>query len=181
MAKKILLAAAVVIILLGLVYRPIMNRLYPIQNKKTVEYYSQEYGLDQMLVYSVIKIESKFNPYATSSKGAKGLMQITPSTGEYLSKLLGDKDFSENMLYEKETNIRYGCFYLSKLISDFKGDLVLALAAYNGGEGNVRRWLEKHDEGEEFRVDDIPFSETKSYVKKVSKNYSIYKFLYKAD
>ena len=181
MTKRILLAIAVVIILLCAAYRPIMKRLYPVQNKKIVEYYSQEYGLDPMLVYSVIKIESKFNPYAVSSKGAKGLMQITPSTGEYLSRLLGDKDFSENILYDKDTNIRYGCFYLSKLITDFKGDLVLALAAYNGGEGNVRRWLEKHEEGEEFRVDDIPFDETRSYVRKVSKNYSIYRTLYKGN
>jgi soluble lytic murein transglycosylase len=178
MAKKILLAAAIVIIIAGLAYRPILKRLYPVQNKKTVEYYSQEYGLDPMLVYSVIKVESRFNPYATSSKGAKGLMQITSSTGKYLSGILEDKDFSDSLLYEKETNIRYGCYYLSKLLNDFQGDLVLALAAYNGGEGNVRKWLKEHEGEEEFSVEDIPFTETRCYVKKVTKNYNMYRFLY---
>lgn len=178
MAKKILLAAVIVVIVAVLAYRPILKRLYPIQNKKTVEYYSKEYELDPLLVYSVIKVESRFNPYATSAKGAKGLMQITASTGEYLSGLLGDKDFSENLLYEKETNIRYGCFYLSKLLNDFNGDLVLALAAYNGGEGNVRKWLQKHQKEEKFGIEDIPFDETRSYVKKVIQNYDRYRFLY---
>jgi len=178
MARKILLTVAIVIIIVCIAYRPVLKRMYPVQNKKAVEYYSQEYGLDPLLVYSVIKVESKFNPYATSPKGAKGLMQITPSTGKYLSGLLGEKDFSEKHLYEQETNIRYGCFYLSKLLKDFEGDLVLALAAYNGGEGNVRKWLENHEGEEKFGAEDIPFEETKSYVKKVKHNYRMYKFLY---
>lgn len=181
MAKKILLSAAIVIIIACLAYRPVLRRMYPVQNKKTVEYYSQEYGLDPLLVYSVIKVESKFNPYATSPKGAKGLMQITPSTGKYLAGLLGENDFSDRLLYGIDTNIKYGCYYLSKLINDFDGDLVLALAAYNGGEGNVRRWLENHEGEEEFSVDDIPFDETRSYVKKVKHNYDMYKFLYGKD
>lgn len=178
MAKKILLASAIVIIIACLIYRPVLKRIYPVQNKRIVEYYSREYGLDPLLVYSVIKVESKFNPYATSYKGAKGLMQITPSTGRYLAGILGDEYFSDNILYEKETNIKYGCFYLSKLINDFEGNLILALAAYNGGEGNVRKWLENYEEEKKFSIDDIPFEETKSYVKKVQQNYGMYMFLY---
>lgn len=178
MAKKILLSIAIVIIIACLAYRPVLKRMYPVQNKRTVEYYSNEYGLDPLLVYSVIKVESKFNPYATSPKGAKGLMQITPSTGKYLAGLIGDKDYSDNILYENETNIKYGCYYLSKLLNDFEGDMVLALAAYNGGEGNVRRWLENHEGEEKFSIEDIPFEETRSYVKKVNQNYSMYRFLY---
>ena len=178
MAKKILMAAVIILIILFLCIKPVLRQLYPIQNKKTVECYSKEYSLDPRLVYSVIKAESKFNPYATSSKGARGLMQITPSTGGYIAELLGEEAFSDNLLYDKETNIRYGCYYLSKLLDDFQGNLILALAAYNGGEGNVRKWLEGYEDNDDFTIEAIPFRETRRYVRNVMNNYDVYKYLY---
>ena len=106
-------------------------------------------------------------------------MQITPSTGEYISKLIGDSNYNESKLLDPETNIKYGCFYFRKLLDDFDGNLTCAIAAYNGGEGNVRKWIKKDENGmKTLNEKDIPFSETRSYIKRVNKYFKIYKFLY---
>jgi soluble lytic murein transglycosylase len=153
--------------------------LYPLQYKGIVEKYSSEYKLDSYMVYSLIRVESKFNPYAKSSKNASGLMQITNTTGEYIARLIGDSNFKKDDLYNPDINIKYGCYYFSKLLNDFDGNLNCAIAAYNGGEGNVRRWASRDSKGKRsLRVEDIRFGETKQYVKKVNQYYEIYKFLY---
>ena len=105
-------------------------------------------------------------------------MQIMDSTGEWIAEKLEVDNFNPNMLYEPEINIRFGCWYLNNLLMEF-GDLSLALAAYNGGSGNVTKWLndpEYSSDGENLTY--IPFKETKKYVDKVSTRYNIYKFLY---
>ena len=87
-------------------------------------------------------------------------------------------DFNTNMLYDPEINIEFGCWYLNNLLEEF-GDLSLALAAYNGGSGNVTKWLsnpEYSSDGENLTY--IPFKETKKYVDKVNTRYNVYKFLY---
>ncbi len=105
-------------------------------------------------------------------------MQIMDSTGEWIASKLEVDNFNTNMLYEPEINIEFGCWYLNNLLKEF-GDLSLALAAYNGGSGNVTKWLndpEYSSDGENLTY--IPFKETKKYVDKVSTRYNIYKFLY---
>jgi soluble lytic murein transglycosylase len=153
--------------------------LYPLQYENTVKKYSLEYKLDPYMVYSLIRVESKFNPYAKSSKNASGLMQITTTTGEYIARLIGDKDFERDDLYKPDISIKYGCFYFSKLLKDFDGNINCAIAAYNGGEGNTRRWAKRDSSGKRsLSVEDITFGETRQYVKRVNKYYEIYKFLY---
>ena len=166
-----------IVILIGGKYI-IKNYIYPYNYSEILNKYSYEYDLDPLLVLSVIKTESNFNIESESIKGAKGLMQIMDSTGEWIAEKLEVDNFNPNMLYEPEINIRFGCWYLNNLLMEF-GDLSLALAAYNGGSGNVTKWLndpEYSSDGENLTY--IPFKETKKYVDKVSTRYNIYKFLY---
>lgn len=141
----------------------------------TVTKYSFLYNIDANLVLSVIKTESNFNEKSISDKGAAGLMQILPSTGVYIAESLNEEYVGQN-LFDYETNIRYGTYYLSYLMKKFK-DINCAAAAYNAGEGNVAYWLTKYsDDG--IHLNFIPFKETQNYVEKVNKYYERYKRTY---
>ncbi len=147
-----------------------------------VEKYSAEYGVPEDMIYAVIKTESSFDSSAVSSKGAIGLMQMLPETFEWLTKDILRDHLGVGMLYDPETNIRYGTYYLSRLHDRF-GDWDTALAAYNGGEGNVSQWLtdpKYSADGQKLIIDNIPreFAETKNYVKKVNRALEKYKTLY---
>ena len=176
--KKIIICLIVAIVILVGGKYSIKKYLYPYKYKEIVDKYSYEYNLDPFLVLAVIKTESNFNTDAESSKGAKGLMQIMDSTGEWIGSKVEIDKFNANMLYDPEINIEFGCWYLNNLLEEF-GDLSLALAAYNGGSGNVTKWLsnpEYSSDGENLTY--IPFKETKKYVDKVNTRYNVYKFLY---
>ena len=176
--KKIIICLIVAIVILVGGKYSIKKYLYPYKYKEIVDKYSYEYNLDPFLVLAVIKTESNFNTDAESSKGAKGLMQIMDSTGEWIGSKVEIDKFNANMLYDPEINIEFGCWYLNSLLKEFS-DLSLALAAYNGGSGNVTKWLnnpEYSSDGENLTY--IPFKETKKYVDKVNTRYNVYKFLY---
>ncbi len=154
----------------------------PEEYREFVEKYSHTYDVPVELVYSVIKTESNFDPAAVSAKGAIGLMQMMPKTFEWITNDLLCDYHNVEMLYDPETNIKYGTYYLSRLLNKFN-DLDTAIAAYNGGEGNVGEWLKDKrysDDGVKLNIDDIPseYSETKQYVKKVNKALSKYRELY---
>jgi len=154
--------------------------LFPIKYADLVTKYSERYNLDAYLVFSIIKTERKFNPQATSHKGAKGLMQITDQTGEWAAKEIGIENYHSDRLYEPEINIQIGCWYISKLIHQYKNNLETSLAAYNAGSGNVSKWLgdEKYSKDAK-NLSFIPFKETREYVKKVIRNRKYYECLYK--
>ena len=176
--KKIIICLIVAIVILVGGKYSIKKYLYPYKYKEIIDKYSYEYNLDPFLVLAVIKTESNFNTDAESSKGAKGLMQIMDSTGEWIGSKVEIDKFNANMLYDPEINIEFGCWYLNSLLKEFS-DLSLALAAYNGGSGNVTKWLnnpEYSSDGENLTY--IPFKETKKYVDKVNTRYNVYKFLY---
>lgn len=162
-------------IFIGLNLNSIEEFLYPRRYSEYVQKYSKEYNIDSNLVYSVIKAESKFIPDAESYKGAKGLMQISDITAKWAEKEIG---IDSKKIFEPETNIKTGCWYLSRLYKEFgKKDLVIA--AYNGGSGNVRKWLEDKKYSQDgINLHDIPFKETLSYVEKVNKNYTMYNKIY---
>ena len=154
----------------------------PEEYAEFVEKYAQEYSVSEELVWAVIKTESGFDSSAVSNKGAIGLMQMMPSTFEWLTNDILRDHHNSGMLYDPETNIRYGTYYLSRLYSRF-GDWDTAIAAYNGGEGNVSEWLADlrySDDGKKLKIENIPdeFSETENYVKKVNKAFRKYKELY---
>jgi soluble lytic murein transglycosylase len=124
-------------------------------------------------------VESRFMPDAVSNKDAKGLMQILPSTARWAAEKMGIMDFEEAMLMDSEINIRIGCWYLGFLASQFPDNWELVLASYNGGIGNVRKWLSNKEYSRDGqRLDHIPFQETRNYVVRVLEAYEIYKGLY---
>jgi soluble lytic murein transglycosylase len=135
--------------------------------------------VDPYLVASVINSESKFQERALSSKGAYGLMQIMPATGEWISTYVDLDNFNNNMLYDPEINIKLGCWYLNNLSKEFNSQLDLVLASYNGGRGNVNKWLANSEYSKDGKtLNNIPFAETKEYVRKVKFSYKMYKILY---
>ncbi len=150
---------------------------YPVHFKTEVEKYSKEYGINQSLIYSVIKRESSFNKNAKSNAGACGLMQILPSTAEYLADLL-DEEFEEKNLFEVDKNIKYGTFYLKYLFKKFKTEREV-LSAYNAGEGTVYDWLKNEKYSLNGKLIKIPFKETRDYTNAVQKYAKAYKRFYR--
>lgn len=149
---------------------------YPFPFRENVQVQAQQYQLDPLLLVAVMRVESGFDPRAVSPKGARGLMQLMPETAEWVAQMMGMETFEAEMLFEPEINLSMGAWYLAELRRVFNGETVLALAAYNGGRGNVSRWLsEEAWSGKIEEVDNIPFPETRTYVKKVLTNYSIYR------
>ena len=145
-----------------------------------IQKYSMEYNVPEYVIYAVIKVESDFDPQAESSAGARGLMQMIRSTFEWLT---GEEHLNEHLsfhdLYDPEVAIRYGTYYLRYLHRSFDYDWRLVFAAYNGGEGNVRKWLKNPEyTDEEGHLAHIPFEETRSYVSKVEQAIELYQKLY---
>ncbi len=153
---------------------------YPIKYEEYVYKYANEYNVDPLLVFSIIKAESNFDEKVVSSSGAVGLMQLMETTAEEIAEELGIEYKKGETLYNPEMNIMLGVNYYSKLIKVYNNDCKLALAAYNAGIGNVDDWIENEviqDDGSD--IENIPFNETNNYVRKTLRNYEIYKDLYK--
>ncbi|MDQ7095852.1 lytic transglycosylase domain-containing protein [Desulfosporosinus sp. PR] len=154
--------------------------LYPYPNQKIVEKYAAQYGVDPLFVVAIIREESKFFPQSQSHKGAIGLMQLMPSTAQSIAESLGDKSYTSEELLNPEKNIQYGTWYLSSLEKAFSNNLVLVIAAYNGGIGHVQEWIETGQiDPKNIRQEDIPFKETRDYVGRVLKSYQKYIKLYR--
>ena len=156
-----------------------MKVFYPKLYQPIVEKYASMYNVDPDLIYAVIRVESHFNSDAVSHQNAIGLMQITEQTGQWGAEEIGISDFTKEMLKDPNINIQIGSWYLNILDKEFNGNRKLVLAAYNGGSGNVRKWLQ------DFRfsrsgsqLDVIPFEETNKYVSKVMRDFRRYKQLY---
>lgn len=153
--------------------------VYPLQYDYMVRQYAYENQIDPALVASVILVESKFNQTAASHRGASGLMQIMPETGEWIAGKMGLKDFKPAQLNDVQTNIRMGTWYLAYLLKEYDGNVILALAAYNAGRGHVDSWMEEYGWEKNFeKIEEIPFTETREYVRIVLLNERQYKKLY---
>lgn len=142
--------------------------LHPTDYDEYVYEYSEAYNIDPNLVFAVIKTESNFDPNAESRAGALGLMQLMPETFEWLQTYKnGESTMGTEYLYEPEVNIEYGCIFLEFLLEKYSSE-ESAIAAYNAGFGTVDNWLVDENystDGETLH--EIPYPETKSYVKKV--------------
>ena len=157
-------------------YDSFERSFYPIKYSQYVEKYSSKFGVDKYLVYSIIKSESKFRKDAISSKGAAGLMQISPKTEKWARKEL---KLDKSNIFDPNVNIEIGTWYIARLLKEFDGNLGLAISAYNGGSGNVRKWLKSPKYSFDGKnLHQIPFRETSDYTEKVLKNYKKYKKLY---
>jgi soluble lytic murein transglycosylase len=133
----------------------------PLRHEDIIRQQAAQKGVPADLIAAVIYSESRFRDQ-TSHAGARGLMQITPSTAKLIEKLSGGQTFKFEDLSDPDINIRYGTFYLRYLIDKFDDNEVAALAAYNAGETNVIAWG-----GSNLQLDDIPFPETRGYVEDV--------------
>lgn len=174
MIKKFLASLTLLVAIYFLISLPAVQKkfLYPFPYRATLENYSARWQVDKFLAVAVMKVESNFSESACSSSGAVGLMQIMPETAAWIAYQLDEKpaEVVDDLkhLHNPDTNIRYGTWYLAELEAEFKGNDVLALAAYNAGRGNVREWMEKNNWNENFSdVDKIPYAETRDYVKRV--------------
>lgn len=182
---RTILIIIVISIIFGLVFDFVCRRIEYATHPRPEEYqtyvktYSQEFGVPEDLIWAVIKTESGFDSSAESDVGAVGLMQLMPSTFEEITNYRLKDRFDIGMRYDPETNIRYGTYYLSYLYARY-GNWDTVLAAYNAGLGNVDEWLRdtKYTDSETGSLKNIPYKETRNYVKKVNKAISMYKKLY---
>jgi soluble lytic murein transglycosylase len=156
------IALAAVGIALGFVYvgrSDFVDRLqYPLHYETLVRAQSRRFELDPALVAAVIYQESRFRPEARSDAGAIGLMQVLPTTGETIARWTGGKSFTVDDLYDPAVNVRYGTWYLHRLLERYDNEM-LALAAYHAGEANVDAWI-RDGKG-------IAFADTRDYVERV--------------
>ena len=171
-----ILSAIICIILVVLISVWTSRCLFPHPYADIIAKYCNQYDVDENLVFALIKAESNFKQDAVSHAEAKGIMQITDET--FIFCMENTKLKNEN-IFDIDTNIHAGVWYLSFLSEKYKGNMANALAAYNAGMGNVDRWLcdERYSyDGENLK--NIPFAETKQYIEKIKRYKTIYKILY---
>lgn len=150
----------------------------PLSHADIIRRQAAEKHLEPALIAAVIYAESKFDP-RPSPAGAQGLMQLMPQTAEYLARRSGGIRFSPSDLATPQVNIAYGSYYLRYLIDHYGGHLTPALAAYNAGITNVDQWLARaRAGGRPFTIDEIPFPETRAYVRRVLQAQRAYRRTY---
>lgn len=155
---------------------------HPVEYEDYVKEYSKEYGVDEYLIYSIIKTESSFNPEAVSAVNARGLMQLMEDSYDWVKYRLSDDD-SESFddMFDEETNIRYGTYLIGYLLKLFE-DETCAISAYHAGAGNVGAWLENREYSNDGKtLIKIPTSDTAHYVEKINTAYENYIKLYKTN
>lgn len=175
-AVSILLVSAIALIFAApKLTEYVYTLLYPRDYSETVQAKAAQFGLEEELVYAVIRTESGFNARAESRAGACGLMQLTPQTFEWM---LSKHPLEAPDIFDPEDNIHCGCACLRLLINQF-GSVDVALAAYNAGMGNVSSWLkDPRYSVDGLTLSDIPYPETEQYVLKVKEAMSVYERLY---
>jgi soluble lytic murein transglycosylase len=172
--RRLVLAAGlamVVLAVLALVHpvdHAVQEIQLPLRHEDIIRQQAADKGVDASLIAAVIYTESHFRDQ-TSHAGATGLMQLLPSTADYIARKSGGTRFTRSDLATPQINIAYGTWYLRYLLQKYHGNVVLTLAAYNAGEGKVDQWWQAASaRGEKFDVaKHIPFAETRDYVHRV--------------
>lgn len=173
----VVLLVAVALVLLN--FQSIMKRIYNVDYMDHIYGYSSQYSVDPYLIMGIIKAESSFDAHAVSHKDAKGLMQITDDTAQWLAQRMGLEDYEVSDYRDPQVNIQMGCYYVRYLLDMFSYNVENALAAYNAGPNVVKRWLENSrysTDGETLSY--IPYRETERYINKVLNYEDVYKRLY---
>ena len=184
--KKLLKSSIILLVLALLVLntQPLLHKagtlLYPCKYTDPVERWSAVYELDPLLVYSVIRTESGFDPEATSSMGARGLMQMTEETFLWLCrKIAPQEDLTFDDLYEPEVSIRFGCYYFRLCLDRYHEDVATAAAAYHSGWGTVDTLLESKEHSADGQtLQGFPYTQMNHYVEKIEECYGFYQLLY---
>ncbi len=174
----------------------ILRYVYPFSYREEIITYADRNGLDPLFVAAIVRTESGFRPGAVSPKGAVGLMQIMPDTGRWAAENLGFAHFEPDMLKDPATNLMIGTWYLAELRKEFGSNLVLVVAAYNAGRGQVREWVKKDgyelrpgphstvspwpgaEVTEDYPVAKLALAETRDYVRRVIASLKTYRRLY---
>jgi len=154
-----------------------MEQRFPMPFKQAVVARAQSIGLDPAYVYGLIRQESRFVMDAKSGVGAAGLMQVMPATAKWTAKKIGLSDFTPGKINERDTNIAIGTGYLKLVLDSFQGSMPLAAAAYNAGPSRARQWRGASGAPAieaAIWAENIPFNETRDYVKKVLSNATLY-------
>jgi soluble lytic murein transglycosylase len=159
----------------------VVQRLaYPLVFADLLSAEAQVYDLDPMLLAALVRQESLFEPMAESYAGARGLGQVMPATGEGIARNLGLDDFVLDDLYRPSVSVRFGAYYLAVQMTRFDDEILLALAAYNGGPGNALRWMEAARGDLDLFVEVIHLTQSRLYLQRVYEQYLVYEALYRS-
>jgi soluble lytic murein transglycosylase len=163
-----LMAGLIALVSWPRVHDAVQEIALPLRHEDIIRQQAAEKDLDPALIAAVIYAESRFRDGQRSHAGAEGLMQITPATAHDIARKSGGTEFVTGDLATPQVNISYGAWYLRYLMGRYAGNRTFALAAYNAGEGNVDRWIDRaRRRNAELTVAAIPFSETRTYVQRV--------------
>lgn len=155
----------------------------PSDIRTLIEQYAAENNLQPAFVASIVLNESSYRTDAESGVGARGLMQLMPETAQWIAGKLKLENYSFAMMYDAETNIRFGTWYLNYLAGLFQGDPTLVACAYHAGQGEVRGWLSDpglSEDGVTLKLENLADGPTKTYAGRVTRDYGIYEALYYA-
>lgn len=173
MLISLILLIALAVILAEPIKKQITKTLYKKEYSEYVTKYAKQYGVEEDLIYALIKAESNFDPNAVSHQNAKGLMQLMNSTAEDLAKK-NKINLTDKNILEPEVNIQLGTQYISLLLDKYEC-IEVALAAYNAGSGNVDKWIKDGTiKADGSDIENIPYKETNTYVRKIMRDYEIY-------
>lgn len=176
----LLLVAAIVFLLFFLNSNSFAKLLYPVKYQESIVQSSEEYSLNPLFVASIIRVESNFRNDRVSKKGAMGIMQIMPSTAEWIMERKQFDHLSISDLENASSNIQMGAWYIHSLLNQFSGNMAAAAAAYNAGPGNVSKWIASGQwDGTVKDSDQIPFGETRHYVIRVNYYFEKYTKIYR--
>ncbi|MDO4852447.1 MAG: lytic transglycosylase domain-containing protein [Clostridia bacterium] len=167
-----------VILIGGILIPTVLKSYFKLEHRDWIEQYSNAYEVDPYLVSAVIFCESKYRPDAISRAGARGLMQIMPATGAEIAEALGEA-YDPDQLFDPETSIRYGTYYLRMQLDRFDNNPAVVLAAYNAGPHRAEQWVADYGLDSRGHICYIPFQETDHYVDKVLGAQKVYEALYR--
>lgn len=176
-AVSLLLSLVIIVAVVLTVREAFYQYTYPIKYSQYVEEASAEFGVPETLIYSTIQVESHFDPEARSDAGARGLMQITEETFEWLrtKEDFGNAGLTFEDLDRPDVAVSYGTYFLQILLEEFDGDVPTAMSAYHAGRGSVHSWLEQAKYSEDGKtLDTIPKEDTDFYVKKIVRAMNVY-------
>jgi peptidoglycan lytic transglycosylase len=169
------IAIALALVFTGRTVVPgVSNKVFPIYYQEDIARVAGQYDLDPYMVAAVAKTESGFNHEAVSPAGAVGLMQLMPTTAEWITGLEIWQGQGDPELTDPADNLALGACYLAYLEERFDGEILAVLAAYNGGPTNVGEWVETAGGLDEFGLSDIPFEETRDFVQRVQRYWFLY-------
>ena len=176
----LVLAVLLALVVLPRTWDGVERMLYPRKYEALVDQWAETYDLDPLLVDAFIRTESGFDPQATSTVDARGLMQMTEETFLWLrSKIAAEEDLTFADLYDPEVSIRFGCYYLHLCMQRYKGDVATAAAAYHSGWGTVDNLLQMEEHSADgVTLQGFPYNQMNHYVKKITSCYAAYQRIY---